>query len=258
MTAKGKEVEEFILKALEAKTEAEKARGIEAVANHDAEEANERMNSAAAEADRAKDVETAARRKVEEARERLIKARADIVKAKETEAAATKELEENIQKANKIPAIVKHALEAENLARSAAKHANDKSNKATQASKEAEGVETKANREVEQEIKKLEAEEAKAAELVYNELYHGSVKLRITPTIGYEQLNSLAASLTHVDGLKILSLGGSAGEGNHIVLSIKSPLPLLNYLGELPIVKSVSKKEEALVDITLKDSEYHN
>ena len=129
-------------------------------------------------------------------------------------------------------------------------------------------IEARAKREAEQAAKeraKREAEEAKAramkaaqeakraqvAEQARTELYSGMVKLVIARPVDYERVRKFERVLAQVKDIRVALVGGSADEGNMIVVSVQQPIPLLAILSELPSVEGVSKKDRG-IEITLK------
>ncbi|MBM2831469.1 MAG: hypothetical protein HW414_521, partial [Dehalococcoidia bacterium] len=89
-----------------------------------------------------------------------------------------------------------------------------------------------------------EADTTKGAEPARDELYSGKVTLLIAQQAKYDRLREFERSLAQVKGLRIILVGGSADEGNKIVVSAEQPIPLLNILNELPFVESLSKKDK--------------
>ena len=82
------------------------------------------------------------------------------------------------------------------------------------------------------EAAKREAVEVKRA--VGAELDKGMLELAIAPTADLGQMRELEECLCRVQDLRVLSVGGSADEGNRIVVSIEKPMPLTNVLREIP------------------------
>ena len=92
---------------------------------------------------------------------------------------------------------------------------------------------------------------AQVAEQARTELYSGMVKLVIARPVDYERVRKFERVLAQVKDIRVVLVGGSADEGNMIVVSVQQPIPLLAILSELPSVEGVSKKDRG-IEITLK------
>jgi hypothetical protein len=55
-------------------------------------------------------------------------------------------------------------------------------------------------------------------------------------------MEGLEAALSQVEHLRVILVGGSAGEGNQVVVSADEPLPLLDILNEVAIIDQVESK----------------
>ena len=162
------------------------------------------------------------KRESEEAKERSVKAAEEAKRATEAEAVAKKEVEEAKERA-------KREVEEAKV----------------RVKKEAEEAKGKANKETE------EAKRAQVAEQARTELYSGMVTLLIARPIDYERVGKFEELLAQVKDLRVMLVGGSADEGNMIVVSVQQSVPLLGILSELPLVEGVSKKDRG-IEITLK------
>jgi len=94
---------------------------------------------------------------------------------------------------------------------------------------------------------KVEKEE----ELAGIELYQGVVKLVIESPIGLDQLSQIQGYLGQVKDLRLLLVGGSAGDGVQIFVSVEKPTPLIVVLREMPVTEEVVKKGKE-IKLTLK------
>jgi uncharacterized membrane protein YqiK len=120
------------------------------------------------------------------------------------------------------------------------------------ARREAEEAEARAEQEAEAEMEQ-EAEEVpqeaeapkpapKEARKMGAGLNRGMVVLTILPPTDCAQMQGLEAALSQVENLRVILVGGSAGEGNQIVVSADEPMPLLSILSELPVIDQVESK----------------
>ncbi len=133
-------------------------------------------------------------------------------------------------------------IEAERLGKEEAKQ-EEKAKKEEEARKGAQRL----AKERAKRGEKVEKEE----ELAGIELYQGVVKLVIEPPIGLDQLSQIQGYLGQVKDLRLVLVGGSAGEGVQIFVSVEKPTPLIDVLREMPVTEEVVKKDKE-IKLTLK------
>jgi len=122
---------------------------------------------------------------------------------------------------------------------------------AARATEEAEQL---AKQEAEQTAEeKAEREAEEAVNDSDSEIYEGNVRLLIISSAGYKQIMQFKRQLDKVESLRILLIGGSGDEGNHIVVSLQKPVKLIGALNKMPIVDKVDKKGKDIV-VTLRGS----
>jgi len=244
-----RESEEAKERSVKAAEEAKRATEAEAVAKKEVEEANERVKKAAAEVKSAMEAEATAKSEAGQAKDRVGKAIEEASKAVEVEARANRGAEQASRRLEAEEAkIAKKAAgeakkEAEQAAKERAKREAEEAK--VRVKKEAEEAKGKANRETE------EAKRAQVGEQARTELYSGMVTLLIARPIDYERVGKFEELLAQVKDLRVMLVGGSADEGNMIVVSVQQSVPLLGILSELPLVEGVSKKDRG-IEITLK------
>jgi hypothetical protein len=83
-------------------------------------------------------------------------------------------------------------------------------------------------------------------EIYDDELYFGRIELRITEPASFLQVLRLQNFLRGVDGLRLVSVGGSADGKSTIVVHAEDKLPLPSLLRQEPIINSVVKGEDSL------------
>ncbi|MFC1905058.1 hypothetical protein ACFLXT_04805 [Chloroflexota bacterium] len=89
-------------------------------------------------------------------------------------------------------------------------------------------------------VERVESKEAVKREAVEVEragtagIHKGLLELAIAPPVDLRQMKKLEECLCRVQDLRVLFVGGSADEGNRIVVSIEKPMPLANVLREIP------------------------
>lgn len=86
-----------------------------------------------------------------------------------------------------------------------------------------------------------ERAEGEAEEEASPDLYEGMAKLAIAPPVDYDQMRELEEYLRQVEHLRLVLVGGSVKEGNKILVFTQKPIPLINVLGEIPLVEQVVK-----------------
>jgi hypothetical protein len=79
-----------------------------------------------------------------------------------------------------------------------------------------------------------------------DELYLGRVELHVAEPASFLQVLKLQAFLCGVDGLRLVSVGGSADGKSTIVVHAENKLPLPSLLRQEPIISSVVKGEDSL------------
>jgi hypothetical protein len=79
-----------------------------------------------------------------------------------------------------------------------------------------------------------------------DELYFGRVELRIAEPANFIQVLRLQNFLRGVDGLRLVSVGGSADGKSTIVVHAEDKLPLPSLLRQESIISSVVKAEDGL------------
>jgi hypothetical protein len=79
-----------------------------------------------------------------------------------------------------------------------------------------------------------------------DELYLGRVELHIAEPASFLQVLKLQAFLCGVDGLRLVSVGGSADGNSTIIVHAENKLPLPRLLRQEPIINSVVKGEDGL------------
>jgi len=129
-----------------------------------------------------------------------------------------------------------------------AKEAKEQTKKAAKEAKE------QAKREAEEAKQAKKAAPVKTAKETSAELYKGVIKLAVMPPADPGQVRKLEEHLSQVSDLSLVLVGGSAMEGNEIIVSAENPLPLLDILREMPPVAEVTKKGKT-TQITLKTEE---
>ena len=77
------------------------------------------------------------------------------------------------------------------------------------------------------------------------------MKLIVTSPVDIGQLRKLEESLFQVENLRVVLIRGSVEEGTEIVISAEKPIPLLDVLGEIPIVEQAVKKDQE-IQVTLR------
>jgi hypothetical protein len=75
-----------------------------------------------------------------------------------------------------------------------------------------------------------------------DETYPGMVKLLIFGPVDQADVNGLREGLEQVEGLRVMSVGGSSGGGIRIAVLAEQPVPLASRLAELKVVDKVSKR----------------
>ncbi|MFC2122321.1 HD domain-containing phosphohydrolase [Bacteroidota bacterium] len=122
------------------------------------------------------------------------------------------------------------------------------------AARAAEEAEQLAKQEAEQAAEeKAEREAEEAVNDSDSEIYEGNVRLLIISSAGYKQIMQFKRQLDKVESLRILLIGGSGDEGNHIVVSLQKPVKIIGALSKMSIVDKVDKKGEDIV-VTLRGS----
>ena len=102
-----------------------------------------------------------------------------------------------------------------------------------------------------EKLPEREVEEAVYA--IGSGIYEGNVRLLIFSPAGYKQIMQFKKQLGKVEGLRILLIGGSVDESNHIVVSLQKPVKLIGAISKMPIVDKVDKKGKDIV-VTLRGS----
>ena len=75
-----------------------------------------------------------------------------------------------------------------------------------------------------------------------DEIYTGMVKLLIFGPVDQSDVNRLREGLEQVEGLRVMSVGGSSAGGICIAVLAEQPVPLVSRLVELDVVDKVSKR----------------
>lgn len=83
------------------------------------------------------------------------------------------------------------------------------------------------------------------------ELFSGTITLNIMPPIDLTQFKNFEEALKQIPEMRLILIGGSMNEGNEIIASAESPIPLLSILKDLPGVAEVNKKGKS-IQVTLK------
>ena len=107
-----------------------------------------------------------------------------------------------------------------------------------------------------EEAKKEEeqAEKEKAKDNRKNtdgELFNGIITLNVMPPIDLNQFKNFEEAIKQIPELRLVLIGGSMDEGNEVIVSAESPIPLLSILKDLPSVAEVNKKGKS-TQVTLK------
>ena len=87
--------------------------------------------------------------------------------------------------------------------------------------------------------------------------FKGISRLLITQGAQGTQITTLLNLLTETQEIKVLSSGGAAGQRSWVILSTEKPLPLIQILRSIPVVKKVSKqvsKQGNEIEVTLTSS----
>ena len=71
----------------------------------------------------------------------------------------------------------------------------------------------------------------------------GRVQIQITGSVDYRRILKLQSMLRDIPELLYVSVGGSADEENAVTVFTVNPLPLVSILGQMPIIKDVTKGE---------------
>lgn len=160
----------------------------------------------------------------------------------------------------------KEAKERAKIEAREAKEAKKKAKKAEKAKLDAKEAKEREKQEARQskDTKKREKQEAKEAKKAKPAkpakgkakkavektegagLYRGVVTLAIVPPIDIVQLDSLKEGLFQVENLRVVTVGGAAGEGSQVIVSAEEPLPLLDILGKMPVVEGVVEKGDVI------------
>jgi len=206
---------------------------------------NEKSNEETTDQDSGENKNTAeitkarAEREAIEAKE---KAKEEAKKAKQEQQATERAERETQQKAK--ARAEKEAAEAKEKAKEEARRAKQEKRAAERAEREAQQkAKARAGREGGEEM----VTEEKTDEKLYSEV----VKIVIERPVEIEQLKKLTALVQEIPELRLLLTGGSAEEGNKIVVSAEQPLPLEKILSEMPLVAGVTKKGKDIL-VTLK------
>jgi len=172
----------------------------------------------------------------------------ELAKRKAREAKEAKEKEKRKAKEAKERAERK-AKEAKEKAKREAKEAKEKAKREAKEAKEREKREAKEAKEKAKKAEKakLVKEKAKKAEKAAEPsvdagTYRGMVTLNITPPVDFAQLDVLKQALFGVEDLRVVMVGGAAGEGSRVLVSAEEPLPLINVLRGIPVVEEVAGK----------------
>ena len=83
------------------------------------------------------------------------------------------------------------------------------------------------------------------------ELFSGIITLNIMPPINLKQFKKFEENLAQIQDLRVVLIGGSMAEGNEIIVSAETDIPLLETLRNMPNVAEVNKKGKP-IQITLK------
>jgi len=167
-------------------------------------------------------------------------------KAKEAKERAKIEAREAKKKA-KVEA--REAKEAKKKAKLDAKEAKEREKQEARQSKDTKKREKQEAKEAKKAkpAKPAKGKAKKAVELTEGAgLYRGVVTLAIVPPIDIVQLDSLKEGLFQVENLRVVTVGGAAGEGSQVIVSAEEPLPLLDILGKMPVVEGVVEKGDVI------------
>jgi hypothetical protein len=241
------EIEDYARAANEAATnaklaaeEAKRAKEAEAKARKETKEAMKRSRKAAEEARRAQKVEVKVRKEASHIGRKMAKREAENYKQ-----LARKEFEAIMEKARKGTEEAKAAKEAEAIVnREIECAARDRVNQETEEAKHI--TYNKSYEAIEKVVGQVEEE----AEQASTELYSGVIRLALGRQVEYENVRRFQSFLSQVQNLRVISVGGSTGEGVRLDISAESPIPLLSVLRETPLVRQVIKKGKE-IQITL-------
>jgi len=149
------------------------------------------------------------------------------------------------------------AIEAKERAKKEAMEAEEARKAEQEARKEADRVaKEKARQEAEEaieiQITKSEKGTVKAQEIdkgavkIGHEMFKGMVKLLIAPPMDSKHMKELEGNLQQTKGLRLILVGGTAGGGMQIVISVKKPTPLLRILFNMASVEEASGKGDEI------------
>ena len=79
-----------------------------------------------------------------------------------------------------------------------------------------------------------------------DELFSGMVRLLIFDPVDHADVTRLTEGLERVEGLRVMSVGGSSGGGTCITVLAEQPVPLVSRLGDLDLVYKTSKRGKDL------------
>jgi len=173
----------------------------------------------------------------------------ELAKRKAREAKEAREKEKRKAKEAKERAERK-AKEAREKAKREAKEAKEKAKREAKEAKEREKREAKEAKEKAKKAEKTkpakEKVEKAAEPSVDAGTYRGMVTLNITPPVDFAQLDVLKQALFGVEDLRVVMVGGAAGEGSRVLVSAEEPLPLINVLRGIPVVEEVAGKGDEI------------
>lgn len=111
----------------------------------------------------------------------------------------------------------------------------------------AKAAEVKAKKEaarIAREKAKREAEKARerAKKTVGAKLYSGLIKLAVVSPVDYEGVKKFEKSLSEVQNLRLVFVGGSVHEDTRIIVSTEKPIDLVKILSKMPLVQRVAEK----------------
>jgi putative nucleotidyltransferase with HDIG domain len=191
-----------------------------------------------------------------EAKEAKIKAEKDAREAKIKAAKETKEAKIRTKReAEKVKeAKIKAEKEAKEAKIRAKREAREVKEAKIKAEKDAREAKIRAEKQAEEAEKARKAQQERKSNpaKIDTEVCNGNIRLVVPITADKEEVKLFANDLQKIEGVKILMLSHSEGEGHLFLCSINKPITLTRYIREIPGVENVDKKG-AVIWVDLRD-----